>query len=120
MKVNELADMWIEYHRANDDDLFSAVKKVDYLVANNAEKAWQMILAILKKDSSEAIMSNLGAGPLEELLVQQGDKVIDRVEAKTAQDPDFAQLIMEVWQNAMPEDIWVRVQALQSRSAKSG
>ncbi|MFT5572095.1 MAG: hypothetical protein ACI9FR_001016 [Cryomorphaceae bacterium] len=119
MKVNELADMWIEYHHTNDESLYSAFTKVEYLVLDNAEKAWQMILVILKKDNSDTVISNLAAGPLEELLVQHGSKVIDRVEAKARQDSNFSKLIMGVWRNTMPEDIWSRVETLQSLHAQS-
>ena len=119
MKTKELADMWIEYHHTNDEDLFAAFTKVDDLVTNNAERAWHMILVILIKDNSDTILSNLAAGPLEDLLVQHGDQVIDRVEAKTKQDPNFTKLIMDVCQNAMPEDIWLRVETLQSHYSKN-
>lgn len=119
MKVKESADKWIEYHHTNDDSLSSVVVKMDELVVVNAERAWQIILAILKRDSSDTILSNLAAGPLEDLLVEHGNLVIDRVEVKAKQDPDFTKLIMGVWQNAMSEDIWLRVEALQSLDSKA-
>lgn len=113
MKVKELSDMWIEYHHTDDDDLFKAVAKLERMVVSNEERAWRVILTILKKDNSDAVMSNLAAGPMEDILVQHGDDVIERVEAKAEKDPDFKKMIMGVWQNDMSEDIWHRVKALQ-------
>jgi len=108
MKVKELADMWIEYHHTDDDELYKAVTKLERMVESDEERARRVILTILK------IISNLAAGPVEDILVQHGDAFIDKVEVKTEKDPNFKKVIMEVWQNEMPSDIWDRVVLLQN------
>lgn len=114
MKVKELADMWIEYHHTDNDELFKAVTKLERMVESDEERAWRVILTILKTDNCDAIISNLAAGPVEDILVHHGDTLIDKVEVKTEKDPDFKKVIMEVWQNEMPSDIWDRVVLLQN------
>ena len=113
MKVKELADMWIEYHHTNDDDLFEAVTKLERMVVSHEERAWRVILTILKEDNSDAIISNLAAGPMEDLLVCHGDAVIERVEVKAKKDVDFKKVVMDVWQSGISDDVWGRVKALQ-------
>ena len=83
------------------------------MVESDEERAWRVILTILKTDNCDAIISNLAAGPVEDLLVQHGDVLIDKVEVKAEKDPDFKKVVMEVWQNEMSDDIWNRVLSLQ-------
>lgn len=113
MKVKELADMWIEYHHTDDDDLFQAVTKLERMIESDEERAWRVILTILKKDNSAAIMANLAAGPMEDILVQHGDVLMERVQAKFEKDPDFKKVITDVWQSGMPEDVWLKIVALK-------
>lgn len=111
MKVKELADMWIGYHRTSDDDLFKAVLKLERMVESDEERAWRVILKILKSDNSDEIISNLAAGPMEDILVHHGDVIISRVEEKIEKDIDFKKMIADVWQSDMPDDVWGRIKA---------
>ena len=76
--------------------------------------AWRFVLAVLASDRSPKVMKTLAAGPLEELLAQHPHAMIELVEAEARTNPDFARLLGGVWQNAMPDDIWRRVQAAMS------
>ena len=49
------------------------------------------------------------AGPLEDLLAEQGGEVIDGVEALARHDPEFRKLLSGVWQNAMTDELFARV-----------
>lgn len=114
MKVKELAELWIEYHHTDDDELFKSVTKLERMLETDEERAWRVILLILKIDCSDVIISNLAAGPMEEILVRHGDGLIDRVEVKAEKDPDFKKVIMGVWKSDMADDVWNRVKVLQS------
>ena len=69
-----------------------------------------------KLDSSEKILANIAAGPLEDLLVYHGEKFIDRVEEAAQSDPVFKKMLGAVWQNAIPDDVWNRVKAVAGPS----
>ena len=74
--------------------------------------ALQVIRDILHRDSSDKVVENLAAGPLEDLLVYHGPDVIDEIEALAAGDPEFRCLLGGVWRNKIRDDVWERVQAL--------
>lgn len=90
------------------------------LCSGDPEAAWQFILAVLEMDRSNPIMENLSAGPLEDLLAKHPQQVIEWVEQEAKTNLHFASLLGGVWQNAMPDDIWARVQAVWDRRGWDG
>lgn len=116
----ELVDAWIALQKAERDSaeherLFWAHDALWEMATDRPEEAWKMILAILSRDQSQSTMQNLSAGPLEDLLGYHGVAFIDRVESQARRDPIFAKLLGGVWQNRMPDEIWLRVQAVWDR-----
>jgi hypothetical protein len=112
-----LVNGWIAMHehyrdKGVDDNYFWAFEKLDNLCKNTPELAWEIILGILEADSSESILENLSAGPLEDLLVYHGESVIEFVEVQAEKDPVFRKLLGGVWENAISADVWDRVQRL--------
>lgn len=74
-----------------------------------------VILRISDATDDLTVLANLSAGPLEDLLAHHGEKVIGRVEKLANENAKFLQLVGGVWRNAMTNEIWQRVQALQKR-----
>ena len=68
------------------------------------------VLRNSKIDPAHKTFSNLAAGPLEDLLSDHGEEVIDRIETEARKNPDFNLLLGGVWQGGMSEQIWERVQ----------
>ena len=95
--------------------LFPVYDEVCVLVEERPDEAWEFILAVLASDDSTPILETLSAGPLEDLLVQHGTRVIERVEAQARRDPRFAGLLGGVWRNTMPEEVWQRVLQVRVR-----
>lgn len=91
--------------------LFWSHEQLSELTRNDPESALEIILAILLTNDPDVILANLAAGPLEDLLVHHGPTFIDRVESEASQNPKFRHLLGGVWQNAMTDEIWNRVQA---------
>jgi hypothetical protein len=117
----ELATMWIKLNYLSGEErqrssLFSAHKKMYALTRNDPEMAWSIIKIMWKLDSSEKILANIAAGPLEDLLVYHGEKFIDRVEEAAQNDPIFKKMLGAVWQNAIPDDVWNRIKAVAGPS----
>ena len=130
MAVAELADFeilistWLRYQHRNDppddDPDFWSFEKLDDLIWKEPEEAWLVILEILRRDTSTPIMEILSAGPLEDLLVRHGDDFIERVEAEALSNKDFASLLGGVWQNAMSDELYVRVKRVWDRTGWDG
>lgn len=100
----------------NSDDMFWVFNRFIDLIRDEPETAWILIKKILKTDSSLKMIADLSAGPLEDLLVDHGDKFIDRVEEEAKKNPDFAKLLGGVWKNAINDEVWERIQKVCDRS----
>jgi hypothetical protein len=113
----QLRDAWIAVHYAENgtaehDALFWAWQRVNKLCTEEPEEALEFVLAVLAHDRSPRILSNLAAGPMEDLLARHPHRMIEAVEAAARRNPQFASLLGGVWQNAIPDDIFNRVRAL--------
>jgi hypothetical protein len=103
----DLVENWIVSTKT-----FWANTRLSELCRHEPALALQVICDILRRDSSDKVVENLAAGPLEDLLVYHGPVVIDEVEALANGDPEFRGLLGGVWRNQIREDVWERVQAL--------
>lgn len=124
-EINKLADGWIAYWNAPEDsqerESLQWVWDSEYeLMQGNPDLIWQLILEILRRDSSSKIQEVLAAGTLEDLLAKHGNNVIERVEAEAKSNPTFAKLLGGVWKNMMTDDVWSRVQAAWDRRGWDG
>lgn len=89
-------------------------------IYNDADYAFSIIEAIHELDPDQKFVEEFAAGPVEDLLAYQGVALIDRVERKALKDRSFAFVLGGVWQNAMPDNIWDRVQACRERKGWDG
>ena len=126
VELNNLATGWISYWLAQTNSN-SRVADLDWvmdleyeLMQEQPEQILRMILEILKLNNSNRIQEVLSAGPLEDLLAQHGDLMIDAIESEAKKNPIFSQLLGGVWQNSMSDAIWNRVQAVWNRSGWDG
>lgn len=118
-EIQKIIINYIKFIYANEkaeDEYFWAWENIIDLISDEPETAWIIIKKILKTDSSPKVISRLSAGPLEDLLVDHGEKFIDRVEEEAKMNPDFAKLLGGVWKNAMSDEIWERIQKVCDRS----
>jgi hypothetical protein len=77
----KLISAWIWHHidsarGRHSEEYFWAWEKLEDLVSEQPELALELILAILAKDKSDVVVSNLAAGPLENLLARHGRELI--------------------------------------------
>ena len=112
-----LPDMWIAFTNLKQsspeyDQLFWIWEHVNHLCSKQPVEAFDFILAVLKLDPSDQVLANLAAGPMEELLGNHPHEMIERVETEVRRNPRLRHLLGGVWQNAMPNDVWLRVQAM--------
>jgi hypothetical protein len=115
--ILKLAQAWIELYQLPDTSesrgrLFWAYEQLENLVRHDPEDAWHVIQCIRKLDGSDVIISNLAAGPLEDILVAYGTNLIERIEILAKEDPQLCRLLGGVWQNAIPESVWLRIKRI--------
>lgn len=115
LELQKIAKAWIEVHHRTEDENgenFWAYMKLADLCDEEPELCWKVIHLIRQLDGSEKILSNLAAGPVEDLLVKHGNIFIDRVEVLAKHDPQFRKILGAVWQQDMPDPIWKRIKAV--------
>lgn len=124
-EVHALAADCVLYWKAPEDSVareslsYAGDREYD-LVREEPDVAWQLVLSVLRLDTSPEIQEVLSAGPLEDLLSKHGEFIIGRVELQAKADPAFARLLGGVWKNSMSESVWSRVQAVWDRSGWDG
>ena len=113
---------WIRYQHIYGskteevDELEWAMIELWDLCREAPESAWSAILEIISKDHSDQILSDVAAGPMEDLLAYHGALVIDRVESCARSNPSFERMLGNVWKNAISDDVWNRVKAIAPSS----
>ncbi len=131
MSVREQADSWIalqRYRKPDDapEDVFERGFRLNDLAYDEPEVALSVIRDIVSRyaeadlftdveTEARRVLGMLGAGPLETLLGENGDRVIAEVEAEASQDRRFIWTLACVWQCGMSETLWARVQRIVSR-----
>src|SRR5579864_5533744 len=116
---NHIAEAWIEEMRLPDEDQdapsgsLSAFGILYDFVQSDPEKAWRIIQILWRLDSSDEMLANIAAGPVEDILAKHGPKFIDRVETVARQEPIFKKMLGAVWgRNRMADDVWARLKAV--------
>src|SRR5690606_29755394 len=70
---------------------------------HDPEDMWRVILAVLSQKPSDGVIEVLAAGPLEDLIKDQGAKFIERIENEARADPAFRNLLGGVWKSGTPD-----------------
>jgi hypothetical protein len=117
---------WIRYTVADKnsqeqfDTAWASSIRIDMVCEGRFEDLWRLIVTIHSLDQSTKVMRLLSAGPIEDLLANDGVNFISRVEAKAKSDPSFATILGGVWKRTMSDEIWSRLQAVWDRRGWDG
>jgi len=96
-----------------DHDAGQYVVQMNFTASH--ENQWKFIETAFDMASC-ANLGDIAAGPIEHILWKHGDIYIDRIEAMSESNPQFAAMMAECWQHKMSDSIWKRVQTIQNRS----
>jgi len=121
--AEDVARAWIESRErrksTTESDGGDVVSSLEFdLPREEPEACWAVILEILSRipaDPTNQLFQVLAAGMMEDLLAEHGHTFIDRVEEQARRNPSFNLLLGGVWQNAMADDIWSRVQKCRNK-----
>jgi hypothetical protein len=89
-----------------------AFDAVDDVITSGGVEAISLILELLDSAPTPAAVSAVGAGPLEDLLHEHGEQLIDEVERRARQEPAFAHALRSVWleHGALPTEVEARLE----------
>lgn len=108
--IHELADGWLEYQRlarghreqrkaleqGKPTSVHLANEKVRDRIDAGGQAALELVLALLSAGGWDEV-STVAAGPLEDLIHQHGDELIDDIEPLARQDDRFRAALGSVW-----------------------
>jgi len=104
-ELNNIADVWIKAHKS--DNFIDS--ELDWtLPSSDPNKCLDVILKVLEKIdtvSDNDLFSALAAGPLEDLLHENGEFIVDRIDIFARQNPDFRRLLNGVWDSEVDESV---------------
>ena len=91
---------------AEYDARFWAYKDLEHIRETDPLACLEIVVAIMDRDPSDNdVISNLAAGPVEEMLVGQGGAIIGQIEQLATANPAFKRLLGGVWDSHIPEPI---------------
>ncbi len=108
----EVFDAWIEYHskEPSSQSLFWAWEYINETVSSDPESGWQLILGLIQQCPNNWVLCNIAAGPLEDLLIGNPERFIDRIETQVRRDPKFRLCLTGVWyEKEISEEICQRI-----------
>jgi len=119
VEIDDLARAWILLYETkskhgNDSPesnaLFWAYEALDEACSEHPKRALEVIGLISKLTIDDYILANLAAGPLEDLIVGNEEKIIDDIEVLAKKDLHFRRIIGGVWRNSISQPTWDRLQ----------
>ena len=119
-ELDRIITAWIAAQQAKEGspeyatNWWAVSEVMDWSLDGDGDRLWGFIREIYKRDLPDKVTAVLAAGPLEDLLAKRGVDFIDRVEELARKDPKFNDLLGGVWRNAMPDEVWQRVQAIRN------
>jgi len=118
---HKLVNAWIAKYHADENTAeynnnFWAFSSLSDMCDTEPDLCWELIEEIRKKDGSDIILANLAAGPLEDLLVNHGERFINLIEKQAKKDVQFRKLLGAVWQNDIDDKIWKRIKRVAGPS----
>ena len=118
MDFKQLSKLWIERQNLprDSEELEKSswiLLEIGDLLYESPEQGFKFILEVLNRTDDEWVLTNLAAGPLEDLLAQHPANGIALIEKEIALNPKLKHILQDVWQSLMPEEIWHRLQRLR-------
>jgi hypothetical protein len=110
-----LVNGWIELQYAHQRgevtrELINIGREVGRMVREAPFECLGIVVDIIDKDDSDLILSNVAAGPLENLIAMSGGLVIGEIENVSRVNEGLKKALGMVWQGDIPDDIWTRVE----------
>ena len=93
------------------DESFWTFMAMQDLVEEFPDEAFAVVKELLKADDWQHLVGQIAAGPIEDLLVHHGPRMIDCIEAEACANPRLKHALGGVWKSNSSPEIWTRVEA---------
>lgn len=118
--IASIANGWILEHSSPNIDLQNDDKKHLYydkladFISNDPKRAIDIVVTMLELTVDDAVISNIAAGPLEDLISRNGPALIDRIENEARQNRKLRYALRGVWKNLSDDSIWKRIERVRN------
>jgi len=86
---------------------------LDELRCRDPQTALDLVFEAVRRSEDDATLAYIAAGPLEDLIVDHGDRFIDRIDLEASQEPRFRRALRGVWgHDRMSPDVAERLARL--------
>lgn len=92
---------------------YNAWLPLDRLCTHDPLLAFKVILEILENSKDEEVIENLAAGPMEDLLVRNGKKIIQRIIEESHENKELRKLMGGVWKNEIDNSVWLEIEKIR-------
>ena len=93
------ASEWLRYADAGNEDCCWVDESLPNLIDEDPSLAWSIILELVHRAPSDREFDFAAAGPLEDLIVRHGEKLIEVIEQRLQGDKSLRRAITKVWLN---------------------
>lgn len=113
---------WLDERRegGSDADESLAMKATLMSFTASPEVQWNFICSAVEQSMNDDELGTIAAGPFESLMGKHGSTYIDQLEEFCRTDAKFARMTTGAWQHTMSDEVWTRVQAIQSSASPLG
>lgn len=120
MTKNKLAAAWIELQSLPQDSHDAeqrmwAAEELNLLALRSPNKCWDSILEIISLSDDEWVLTNLGAGPIENMLALNPEIAIALIEKEFPENKKLQDTVENIWKNIIPNNVWERLLALKNK-----
>jgi hypothetical protein len=116
-EFEQIAVSWINLHHAelNSDEYieeFWSFDKLSDFCRKRPHDSWKVIVEIYERNSGNKVISNLAAGPIEDLLVYHGNLALILIDQYCHEEHKFVEVMKLIWKNSMSDEVWGQLQRL--------
>lgn len=109
--IRNIAESWVRMHCAEEKseaytENFWAFEALLDLCENSPEQCLAVINQIILIDTSDVVLANLAAGPVEDLLVKHGERVIELLMQYAQKNHMWKKILGAVWNNDISDRVW--------------
>lgn len=109
-EICAIASAWLRYQADKDEaDWWAADLVIDWALDDQLDALWRIVVAVCARvdENDVSRISDIGAGPLEDMLCKFGDAAMDLIEPAVADNPTLLKALAAVW--AWDQPVWPRV-----------
>lgn len=117
MTNQEIARKWVNYYLTGEDKDFQATEELLEAVFEDPNRAWEIIKLINQIEIGdpiweESVNGALAAGPIEDLLSNYGEQLINMVEAEAKKDFRIKKQLGMIYRRKMSDDLWNKIKKI--------